>query len=304
MALSFDPPPVGRSIRMHRERRGLTLRGLAARLEVSAGTLSAIENGTTSLSVERLCGIAQELDLPPQALLVLPDEGGRAPASASAGARGDWREFAELTVDPALRGAMIVFCRKGFHGASIREIADAAALSVPGLYHYHPSKLAMLVALLDLTMDDLTWRLEAVRAGVTDDVERLRITVECLALFHARRPGPAFVGASEMRSFEPGEDKDRIVLSRKRIQQMLYDDIAALVGDLPDAGTRVVMLGNAISTMCTSVAQWFDPDGAVDADRLAVLYADAAVAMCACPPAHDHGRARARKNPVPEGKAS
>lgn len=284
MALASAPPPVGRSIRIHRERRGLTLRALAARLEVSAGTLSAIENGTTPLSVDRLCRIADELGLPPRALLVAPDRPAAGTGGAVSGAGADgrhaWREFAELTVDPALRGALDVFCRKGFHGASIREIADAAGLSVPGLYHYHPSKLALLVALLDLTMHDLQWRLDEARAGVTDDGERLHVTVECLALYHARRPGSAFLGASEMRSVPPGADRDRIVHARKRVQQMLDLDVAALLGAQAGAATRAVLLGNAISTMCTSVAQWFDPDGAVGPERLAQVYADAAVAMC------------------------
>lgn len=276
---------VGHSIRVNREQRGWSLRVFAARLGVSPGTLSALENGTTTLSVDRLIQIAAELRVQPQQLLdpVLMD---RVPSShpatsdgaPAAAAGADWRQFAELTVDPALRGALAAFCKKGFHGASIREIAEESGLSVPGLYHYHPSKQAMLAALLDLTMGDLTWRVEAARSGLSEAEDLLRITVECLALFHARRPGLAFLGASEMRSLAPA-DRVRIVAYRKRIQQLLYADLGILLADAPDLGRRTIVLGNAISTMCTSVAQWFDPGGDADAEQLARLYAEAVVAM-------------------------
>ncbi len=275
---------VGLSIRAAGERRGLSLRAFAVRIAVSPGTLSALENGATTLSVDRLLHIAEELEVSPQQLLE-PFAGpgdGRTSERELVPTGEDWRRFDELTVDPALRGALLAFCKKGFHGASIREIAQESGLSVPGLYHYHPSKQAMLAALLDLTMADLTWRVEAARTGVESADERLRITVECLALFHARRPGPAFLGASEMRSLEP-TDRVRIVQYRKRIQQLLYADLDVLLVDAPDARRRSVVLGNAISTMCTSVAQWFDPSGEADAELLARLYAEAAVAM-AVPP--------------------
>lgn len=300
---------VGRSVRAGRERRGWSLRVLAARLAVSPGTLSALENGTTSLSLDRLVRIAAELGVSPQELLAAesdaPVESG-APAAAvppvPGGASLDaptvptgvpWRQFDAFTVDPALRGALAAFCKKGFNGASIREIAQESGLSVPGLYHYHASKQAMLAALLDLTMSDLSWRVEAARRQESVPVERLRITVECLALFHARRPGPALLGASEMRSLDP-QDRVRIVQSRKRIQQMLYDDLAALGFDRPDQWRRTIILGNAISTMCTSVAQWFDPVGEVDAEQLARVYADAVVAMVApsAPPPAAQPRAK------------
>lgn len=51
-----------------------------------------------------------------------------------------WREFGTDELSPPLRAALVVFARHGYHGASIRSIAEAAGLSVPGLYHHYRSK--------------------------------------------------------------------------------------------------------------------------------------------------------------------
>src|ERR1700694_683787 len=52
---------IGIAIRSARQRAGLTLRGMAERLQVSPSTISAIENGKTGVSVARLESLAQVL---------------------------------------------------------------------------------------------------------------------------------------------------------------------------------------------------------------------------------------------------
>src|SRR5438874_2494033 len=88
-------------------------------------------------------------------------------------------------------------------GLSLRQTADRAGMSVPGVYHHYREKQDLLVRALDLTMDELHWRVRAARSDGTNAVERLTHTVEALALFHTRRRGLAFIGASEMRSLTP-----------------------------------------------------------------------------------------------------
>lgn len=275
---------MGAVIRAVREHRGVSLRDFAGRIEVSPATLSGIETGATSLSVDRLCRIADELDVDPGRLLtgdaadVVPDESN----GAVSGGAAQWREFPDLPMDPALSGALAAFCETGYHGASIRDIAQHAGLSVAGLYHYHPSKQAMLPALMELTMTDLDWRLAAALDEGGAPGDRLHRAVECLALFHARRPQLAFLGASEMRSLEPA-DRHRITGRRKRVQRIVEECVAAVRGGDP-TDPDVIVVGNAVTTMCTSVAQWFRPDGALDPHTVATDYADMALAMARRPP--------------------
>ena len=115
----------------------------------------------------------------------------------------DWRRFPPIELDAPLAAALAAFLEVGYHGATIRDIAQRAGLSVPGLYHHYASKQEMLVAILDLTMDDLQTRMLAARAEGADPVARFALLVECLALFHTHRRELGFVGASEMRSRDP-----------------------------------------------------------------------------------------------------
>jgi len=269
---------TGRLVRSRREAAGVSLRQLAARLGVSPATLSAIERGRTQVTVDRLRRIAELLGTPPEELL-----GGRqraippaAPTVASP--TGHWRDFAPLAVPAVLQGAIRAFVAVGYHGASMRLIAQAADMSVPGVYHHVPSKQELLVRVLDLTMDDLIWRLVQARDEGRDAGERLALLIEALALFHARRNDLAFIGASEMRSLEPASYR-RIAALRNRVQGMLGDEVAAAeaVGVIespcpPDAG-------RAISTMCTSLAQWFHPDGPRTPEQIAAEYAELGLRM-------------------------
>ena len=79
---------------------------------------------------------------------------------------------------PALRGALACFLELGYHGSTMRGVAERAGLSVAGLYHYSSSKQQLLVSLLDRTMDDLTRRTSAAQAEAEDPWTRFARLVE------------------------------------------------------------------------------------------------------------------------------
>ena len=95
MTLETDPAvehslALGRTVRQLREARGLTLRDVAALLGVSPATVSAIENGRTGISSQRIARLADGFGVPVQRLFlpaVHPTGNGR-PVDA---ARGDFR---------------------------------------------------------------------------------------------------------------------------------------------------------------------------------------------------------------------
>ena len=62
-----------------------------------------------------------------------------------------------------LEAARDVFGRRGFHQASIREIARAADLSLAGLYHYVRGKDELLFLVLDNALDTLLAALDQAR---------------------------------------------------------------------------------------------------------------------------------------------
>ncbi|WP_319453143.1 MULTISPECIES: TetR family transcriptional regulator [unclassified Mycobacterium] len=269
---------IGTAIRSARQEAGLTVRDMAERLHVSVGTVSAIENGKTGVSVVRLEALARVLGTSSSWLLArrTPSISGR--ETGPAAPASDWRSFPALALDPILDAAIDAFVEIGYHGTSMRLLAERAGLSVPGIYHHYRDKQALLVRILDVTMAELHWRVDAARREAKTGLMEVALIVEALALFHTHHRKLAFIGASEMRSLT-GENRRRIAGERTRLQHILDVSIlrASSEGyfDLPDVPTT----GRAIATMCTSLPQWFRPDGPDSAEQISRTYVLLALAM-------------------------
>lgn len=160
----------------------------------------------------------------------------------------------------------------GYHGTTIRALATRVGLSVLGLYHYYPSKHAILVAIMERAMEDLYAGSQAALAEAGDTIgDQFRLHVECLVLFHAHRSALAFIAASEIRSLE-GDAHGLHIAARNR-QQRILDDIvnrgvAEGLFDTPCAQEA----SRAIVTMCTGVSQWYKREGEMTPEELAGRY--------------------------------
>lgn len=204
--------------------------------------------------------------------------------SLGRGPARDWRAYGADDLPPILRATLDCFAAQGYHGTSIREIASRARLSVPGVYHHHRSKQALLVAVMEHAMEDLWWRSRAAAAEAgADPRDRLAAQVECLVLYHARRQDQAFVAWSEIRSLT-GEHLAAHIGRRDR-QQRVFDGI------LEDGARRAtfrtpwpVETSRAVVTLCTGVAQWFRAGGPLPAETVADRYVVLAQAMAQAAP--------------------
>ncbi|MCW2748276.1 MAG: transcriptional regulator, TetR family, partial [Nocardioidaceae bacterium] len=177
-----------------------------------------------------------------------------------------------------LAGAIAAFVETGYHGATMRAIAERAGMSVPGVYHHYTSKHDLLVRIFDMTMDELDWRVDAARAEGDQPLQRLALIVEALALFHTLRSDLAFIGSSEMRSLEQ-PDRDRIAARRSALQHAIDVEIDAALRNGTATTPMAREAGRAIATMCTSLPQWFRPGGATTPESMAVECARLAVRM-------------------------
>ena len=187
-------------------------------------------------------------------------------ATGAAAADSDWRSYPPLVLDQPLQAALSAFLEFGYHGATMREIAQRAGLSVPGVYHYFASKQDMLVAILDLTMHDLLARSRAARAEGKDPVTRFALLVECLALFHTHRRELGFVGASEMRSLVPAQRR-RVAAARRTQQRMVDEEVEKACASGAFVTPRSHEASRAVVTMCTALPQWYEPAGEATGER-------------------------------------
>ncbi|MDA0167340.1 TetR/AcrR family transcriptional regulator [Solirubrobacter ginsenosidimutans] len=56
--------------------------------------------------------------------------------------------------DRVLRAAMDIFATQGFRGASLDAVADAVGMTRQGLLHYFPSKVQLLLGVLEVRNED------------------------------------------------------------------------------------------------------------------------------------------------------
>lgn len=255
---------LGRQLRSARQARNVTAAAVADALGVSVGTWSAVENGRTRIDDRRVEAAALFLGTDTAEF--------RAPAKPAPG----WREFPPLQLDAPLSGALQAFLDLGYHGATIRDIAQRAGLSVPGIYHHWPTKQDLLVALLDLTMNDLLDRARAARAEADGPVERFSRLVECLALYHTERRELGFIGASEMRSLDPPH-RVRISAARQQVQRMVDDEVVEGCRRRLMATAMPKEAARAVVTMCTALPQWWSPAGPSSPETVAAQYVDFAL---------------------------
>ncbi|UZD62598.1 TetR/AcrR family transcriptional regulator [Brevibacterium sp. JSBI002] len=184
----------------------------------------------------------------------------------------NWREYDAPLLSPILQSALNSFVTGGFHGTSIRQLAGAAGLSVPGLYHHFASKHAILAEIDRLAMEDLWQRSVAALAdGGQERTARFDRLIECLLLFHAHQSDLAFIAFSEIRALKD-QHRDAHIAARDRQQKLLDEVVEECVADGSFTTEFPRDASRAITTICTGVSQWYRAGGELDPAGVAERY--------------------------------
>lgn len=162
--------------------------------------------------------------------------------------------------------------RQGYAGTTMRQIAAHLRIKAASLYHHFPSKQEILFDLMHTTATELLEGLARIAARPCDGAEDARVNLEDAirwhVLFHTQKREEAFVSHSEMRSLT-AENLQAILAVRQQYDR-LFDSLlrqCQRFGVLPRRDTAVVR--NAILTMCTATAGWFNPHGRLTAAQVA-----------------------------------
>jgi len=132
-----------------------------------------------------------------------------------------------------LSTATTLFKARGYHGTSVRDLAQAVGIEAASVYHYFPSKQKILYDIFNRAMDDLLDGLERALSGATSHEERLRAAKRFHILFHVGRQDEAFISHSELRSLT-ASNRRRITVKRDRYKASLRAFLAARSGQPPD----------------------------------------------------------------------
>jgi AcrR family transcriptional regulator len=177
------------------------------------------------------------------------------------------------TRDAINAAAVDLFARLGYHATSMRAIAAAAEIQPAAIYHWYPSKEAILVGLQDEFMDRLTEKLDVAMSRYQRPPLKLAAAVRAHVVFHGLNRREAFVTDSEIRALTDAP-RQALISQRDAYQQIFIELIEAGTGDssLRVSDSRVAAY--AILLQCTGVALWFDPDGPLELDRVADLHVE------------------------------
>jgi AcrR family transcriptional regulator len=172
------------------------------------------------------------------------------------------RRLAEI-----LAHATEVFCKKGYEGASMRDLSRASGMSLAGLYYYFESKERLLYLIQKHTFTTIVQRLKARLQGVSDAEERIRIFIlNHLEYFLANQ------AAMKVLSHEAEVLKNGFASEVASIKREYYRICVGLLDDLKrdrdlQFSTRIAVL--SLFGMMNWIYTWHTPRVDADAGSIA-----------------------------------
>ena len=171
-----------------------------------------------------------------------------------------------------LSHAAEVFCKKGYEGASMRDLSRETGMSLAGLYYYFESKERLLYLIQKHTFTTVVQRLKARLEGVEDREDRVRVFVlNHLEYFLANQP------AMKVVSHEAGVLKNGLGSEIAAIKREYYQICMGLLDDLKrERGlqftSRIAVL--SLFGMMNWIYTWHNPRVDADAGAIAGEMAD------------------------------
>jgi AcrR family transcriptional regulator len=159
-----------------------------------------------------------------------------------------------------------VFCKKGYEGASMRDLSRASGMSLAGLYYYFESKERLLYLIQKHTFTTIVQRLKSRLEGISAPEERIRTFIlNHLEYFLANQ------AAMKVLSHEDEALKNDFGSEVAAIKREYYRICVGLLDDLKRAralqfSTRIAVL--SLFGMMNWIYTWHRPR--VDADAAAI----------------------------------
>jgi len=178
--------------------------------------------------------------------------------------------------DEILAAAARMFREKGYHGTSVRDIAESVGLLKGSLYHYIRSKEELLARLFDGALEGTMGELEAIAGRDASATDRLHDMVA--AYVHAVTANLDAVGLylREWRSL-PAPDLRRLRAKRRAMRGLFEDVVAQGVRTREFAAGDEKIATLAILGMCNWIFEWYRPRGRLRPEELASQLAERAV---------------------------
>jgi AcrR family transcriptional regulator len=172
-----------------------------------------------------------------------------------------------------LKTAAGVFAERGFHGASMRDIAARLGVRQAAIYYYFPSKTAILEAICREGITAFVERLGAIASAALPVEEKIRraIRAHLEPMIEQRFYVHAFLFQRRELPKTARRPLDAQAHAYEALWRTLIEDgqrAGAIAKSLDPALTALAILG-----MCNTVARWSRNAGAFGLDRVADEFA-------------------------------
>lgn len=171
-----------------------------------------------------------------------------------------------------LKSAAAAFRRRGYHGASVDEIASALAMTKGNLYYYFRNKEEILFACHEYSLDVLLALLAEVQASDAAPDAQLRALVEAFVhLILDELQGTALT--LDLQALSPPL-LQTIVTRRDQFDRGLRAIIQQGIDSGRFAPGDAKMVAFAVMGAVNWIAKWFDPAGPMTSQQIAASFAD------------------------------
>jgi AcrR family transcriptional regulator len=182
-------------------------------------------------------------------------------------------DYILMTRDEILEAAAQIFSQKGFHAASMQDIAQAVHLKKASLYHHVNNKQEILVAILDQALDLLIERMSEVMARPLSPDEKLRQAMKSYLQTMLEHRELASVLLLEHRSLDP-ELHARHVPRRDRFERLWRELIQEGLDQSIFCYVDTELAARALLGVMNWTITWYRPDGVLSPEAVAAQFAN------------------------------
>jgi AcrR family transcriptional regulator len=175
--------------------------------------------------------------------------------------------------DTILQAATRLFAAKGFEQTSVRKIAEEVGLSVPGMFHYVPSKEEMLNEIMIGFMDEGFKRLMEIYNSAMSPVEKLETVCKFYVKYYAGHKDQLTILVTEGKSLSPKHRRNFVDKQRVYVEALkrLFSDLAkeGLLKSIDHSVIAFIFFG-----MVNYTYTWYNPRGTMGPDALGDIFSE------------------------------
>jgi len=166
-----------------------------------------------------------------------------------------------------LTHATDVFCKKGYEGASMRDLSRASGMSLAGLYYYFESKERLLFLIQKHTFSTIVQRLKARLQGISDPEQQIRVFILNHLEYFLANQASMKVLSHEAEALKNGFASEVAAIKREyyRICMGLLDELKRDRG--LQFSTRIAVL--SLFGMMNWIYTWHNPKVDANAEQIA-----------------------------------